>query len=359
MKKTIVIIFFGDFFYDARCINMANSIIDDGHKLYIIDSGNSASQFRGMQVFHVNVMVNGFYKYVKFFKKTKQLISKIHPTTIIASDLYSLPSACSFKEKNIIYDSREIYSQHAGMINNKMKQFFWHMIEKIFIKKTNVVLVTADGDKVILNKLYNDIKIQILYNFPSIKMKMKKENLLRKKINLLNNEKIFLYQGVLHPGRGIKNMIMLLKEFDDCHGVIIGDGPYKDKILEFAKKYDLLHRIHMLGRVKYTQMMQLTADADIGFSIIKPISQSYEQALPNKLFEYALVKVPVICSDLVEMKQIVNKHKIGISVSYNNMVKQKMVLNELLKNKPKYIKDLKTENLIWENQESKFLQVIY
>ena len=69
--------------------------------------------------------------------------------------------------------------------------------------------------------------------------------------------------------------------------------------------------------------------------------------------------MPVICSDLVEMKQIVNKHKIGISVSYNNMVKQKMVLNELLKNKPKYIKDLKTENLIWENQESKFLQVIY
>ena len=357
MKK-IVIIFFGDFFYDSRCINMANSIIDDGQKLYIIDAGKSENRFRGVKLFHINTITNGFYKYVEFFKKTKKIISKIQPTTIIASDLYSLPSACSFKEKNIIYDSREIYSQHAGMINNKMKQFFWHMIEKKFIKQTNVVLVTAKGDKVILNKLYNNLKIKILYNFPSIRLKIKKENLLRKKINLLKNEKIFLYQGVLHPGRGIKNMIMLLKDFEDCHGVIIGDGPYKDSIIRFAKKHNLLKRIHILGKVKYTQMMQLTVDADIGFSIIKPISQSYAQALPNKLFEYALAKVPVICSDLVEMKQVINKHKIGVFVPYDNMVKQKAGLNELLINKPKYIKDLKTENLIWEHQESKFLKVI-
>ena len=31
--------FLGDFFYDARCINMANTIIDAGMELNIIDAG--------------------------------------------------------------------------------------------------------------------------------------------------------------------------------------------------------------------------------------------------------------------------------------------------------------------------------
>ena len=55
MKKRIVLIFLGDFFYDGRCINMANTIIDAGHKLHVIDIGKSKNKFRGINIFHVKI----------------------------------------------------------------------------------------------------------------------------------------------------------------------------------------------------------------------------------------------------------------------------------------------------------------
>ena len=215
---------------------MANTIIDFGFDLYIINTGSTSNQFRKKKVINIKLNRTGFLKYIEFYYKVKKILFSFPVDIIIASDLYSLPASCSLTGSKIIYDSREIYSQHAGMINNKIKQFFWYFIEKKYIDKTKAVLVTADDDKIFLKKLYKNIKIFSIYNFPSIKMKNKKNNFLRKKLGLLLNEIIFIYQGVLHPGRGIKNMILLLNYFYNAHAVIIGSGPYKNKILKLIKK---------------------------------------------------------------------------------------------------------------------------
>ena len=358
MKKRIVLIFLGDFFYDGRCINMANSIINNGYELYVIDTGKSKNAYKGIIFFHIKIKKNGFFRYVDYYLKTKKIINKIKPQTIIASDLYSLPSAFSLKNTDVIYDSREIYSQHAGMINNRIKQYFWHMVENKFIKNTKAVLVTADGDELILNKLYDNLNIIKIYNFPSCKMKSNKNNLLRKKINLSENKKIFLYQGVLHAGRGIKSMISLLNYFSEVHAVIIGDGPNKKNIINFVKKNNLIHKVHFLGKIKYEELLQFTSGADIGFSIIRPISKSYEQALPNKIFEYALSEVPIICSDLIEMKKIVQKYQIGIAVPFNDIEKQIMGVKKILRNKKYFITKSKNSDFIWESQEIFFMKVI-
>ena len=138
MKKRIVLIFLGDFFYDGRCINMANTIINSGHKLYVIDAGKSKNTYKGINFFHVKIKRNGFFRYVDYYLKTKKIINEIKPQTIISSDLYSLPSAFSLKNIDIIYDSREIYSQHAGMINNRIKRIKEYK-DGVFIKKTNYI----------------------------------------------------------------------------------------------------------------------------------------------------------------------------------------------------------------------------
>ena len=46
MKKNIALIFLGDFFFDARCINLADTIIDAGVNLNIIDAGKTEDKYR-------------------------------------------------------------------------------------------------------------------------------------------------------------------------------------------------------------------------------------------------------------------------------------------------------------------------
>ena len=67
MQETVVLIFLGDFFFDARCINMANTLIDAGMKLNIIDAGENNNQYRGSNIYHINLPDNGVIKYVKFY----------------------------------------------------------------------------------------------------------------------------------------------------------------------------------------------------------------------------------------------------------------------------------------------------
>ena len=359
MSQTIVLIFLGDFFFDARCINMADTIIDAGVNLNIIDAGKTHNQYRGRKIYHISIPKRGLIRYIQFYHKTKKVITQINPQKIIAGDLYSLPAAAAFKDAFIIYDSREIYTQLTGLTNNPLKQAFWSLIEYIYINKEQSVLVTAEGDGVILKNLYGDINIFHIYNFPSVKMKPEGNICLRDKLNIPKESKIFLYQGILHKGRGIKAMIQLLKKISDSHAVIIGDGPYRGELQSFSKKMNLEKNIHFIGKIPYKEILEWTTGADIGFSLIKPISQSYRQALPNKIFEYALANVPVIASNLPEMEIFIKQFSLGLTVPYNDINKQKEAVNKLLYQKKKNtIQETAEKYLVWEEQKGEVMKAL-
>ena len=65
------ILFLGDFFSDARCINMVDSIIDAGKDIVIIDSGNGAGTYRNQKIYHIyfidydgwNIGITNFKRY--------------------------------------------------------------------------------------------------------------------------------------------------------------------------------------------------------------------------------------------------------------------------------------------------------
>ena len=179
---------------------------------------------------------------------------------------------------------------------------------------------------------------------------------LRKKLNISAESKIFLYQGVLHKGRGIKTLIQLLDNFQNAHAIIIGDGPYKDELRKYAVKRKTEKRTHFYGAVPYLELLELSADADIGFSLIKPVSKSYEQALPNKLFEYALAGIPVIASNLPEMDKIINKYQIGYTVAHDEINAQTQIIKKILnENNRLEIQKKAEQHLVWESQKKEFL----
>ena len=102
------------------------------------------------------------------------------------------------------------------------------------------------------------------------------------------------------------------------HLVLIGDGPMKIQYLETAKKYKVEDKLFFIDAVPYKQLGQFSVDAYIGLSMIQPISKSYEHALPNKLFEYAVIGLPTICSNLTAINEMINKYHTGIAISPND-----------------------------------------
>ena len=137
MNKSVVLIFLGDFFFDARCINMANTIINSGMELNIIDAGKSGNKYRGKDIHHIALHERGLFKYFKFHRQVIQKLKTLKPDIIIAGDLYSLAASTSLKHTHKVYDSRELYSQLAGLSTKPLRQYFWSWIEKKHITKTS------------------------------------------------------------------------------------------------------------------------------------------------------------------------------------------------------------------------------
>ena len=66
-----------------------------------------------------------------------------------------------------------------------------------------------------------------------------------------------------------------------------------------------------MGNIEQGELINYTAAADVGLSLIENISLSYYYALPNKLFEYIMAEVPVVVSNLPQMAEVVKEYKIG------------------------------------------------
>jgi glycosyltransferase involved in cell wall biosynthesis len=362
MNKNVIIAFLGNAKFDARCINMANSLFNHGYKVIIIDElvdDEENLESKRFKIFHVKTKFkNGIKRYWNFYCEVKKLNNQIKPNIFIAADLFSLGALSNLNESCLkIYDCREVYSKLTSLVYKPIKQLFWTYYEKINYKYIDKVLVTAKKDKEFLISKYGLKDISLILNFPNIQNKKSMINI-REKFKISENNKIFLYQGAIQIGRGIEQMITLLHHFEDSVVCIIGKGEHKQKIIQLINKLNISKRVFFTGNIPYTELISVSKQADIGFSLIQPLSKSYKQALPNKLFEYGLAGIPTIASNFSEMKNYIARFKLGIAVEPNNINDHINAVNKLLKwDDSKLLINTVKDNCTWDSQEQKFIDL--
>tara|TARA_B110000014_G_C20121546_1_gene594571 strand:- start:236 stop:1342 length:1107 start_codon:yes stop_codon:yes gene_type:complete len=366
MHKNIIIVFWGHPLFDGRCMNMINQLLKSENEVHVIGVGDKSKIMHykkaTIQLMDMSLLNNPWTKYFKYFKYVKKAIKTRKVDVIIASDLYSMIPCTQIKSNHnakIIYDSRELYTQLGGLKNKPLIQKIWAWYEKKYILITDYVLVTAEIDKDYLKKLYLHPNIEIIQNLPGDSFLNHQKNNLKEILCLNDEQKIFLYQGKFHRGRGIQFSIKCLTQISQAVLVLIGDGPMKSQYLKTAKQYNMEDRIFFMDAVAYENLGEFSSDAYIGLSVIQPISKSYEHALPNKLFEYAVSGVPVICSNLIAMKNMVAQYKNGIAIKPSDVNEFIKAYEEISKNYDNYILDEPTKSeLLWNNKNKHLTELI-
>ena len=362
MDKSIIIAFLGNAKYDARCLNMAYSLANNNFKVVLIDElsnkGNlNSSQFES---YHVDtIQKTGIKRYWNYHCRVQGITRRVNPDIFISADLFSLAICSKLTSSSLkIFDCRELYTNLASLVNQPLKQFFWSLYERIYYKNMDKVLVTANSDKAFLLSKYGNKDIQIIYNFPKSSQMTHHINI-KEKYDISENMKIFIYQGAIQVGRGIDEMISLLKDFKDCVALIVGEGKYKSDLEKLSRELKVENRVIYTGVIPYIELLNITKQADIGFSLIQPISKSYMQALPNKLFEYGLAGVPTIASNFPEMKKYIEQYNLGIVVNPINSENQIEAVKSLLNwsDRNQLIQTV-SNNFTWEAQEINFLALM-
>ncbi len=277
------------------------------------------------------------------------------------NDLYTLPMGVIVKlfynkKTKIVYDAHEYETEVNGLRGRK--KIFKKILERSLIRFADKIITVSDSIANEYTRLYPIQKPYLVLNTPPLK-KISKKNIFREKFSIEKDKIIVLYQGALSPGRGIEALLKAFDEIDDERSVIVfmGYGKLTHEIQSFAEKNK---NIFFHPAVSPEILLDYTCSADFGICTIEDICLSYRYCLPNKMFEYLMAEIPVIVSDLPEMKKIIIQYGVGVVLKNNgsegikNAVKAAVKLNKnethanILRIKKKYN---------WEEQEKVLLKV--
>ena len=211
----------------------------------------------------------------------------------------------------LIYDPHELETETAGL--RGVRQRVARALERGLIGFADAVCVVNRSIAEWYGARYRLKQVWVVRNVPySSEQEPVRTGALRKVVGLSSEAQIFLYQGLLAPGRGVGLLIDAFARMPDRHLVFMGYGELEGRIREAAAHHA---NIHFMTAVPPGQVKDYTVDADVGISLIENVCLSYYLCLPNKLFEYAACGVPAVVSDFPEMGHFVDEYHCGWKVS--------------------------------------------
>lgn len=315
----VIIICFADSTLDARTINLVKTLIKYKRTVALAtrDFHSKPSYIEAKDYYPISVNFNQKVRnsQKEFTKKIKKL--KLSSRIVQAGDYYSLDAAKSIKMRTgakLVYDSREIYSQLNSLQNRYFAKAFLTFKEKYLVTYVDRMVVTAEADEKYLRKHFSHgIAYHIIKNLPP-KLELTPNNSLRELFKIPDSNLVLLYQGWILEGRGLDILLESVKSIDNVSLIIIGDGEYKKKLTDSVTKLNLTDKVFFTGFVPYEKLHEYTMSADIGFVLFENTSISYQNALPNKLFEFIQSAIPVITTNQKTIAEIVESEKIGFVV---------------------------------------------
>ncbi len=276
---------------------------------------------------------------------------------LLSNDLDSLTAnflASKLRNKVLVYDSHEYFTEVPELINRPRIQKIWEKLEQKMLPKIKYAYTVCDSiAKVYIEKYGTNFRV--VRNLPTAKnVSVGKSE---------NENKTILYQGAVNVARGLEQAIRAMHFIEDAKLVIAGDGDIKSDLEKLVQQEKLEGKVEFTGRLPLEKLATLTAQADLGLSIEEDFGLNYRYALPNKLFDYIQAQVPVLVTNLPEMAAIVKNYKVGEITSSLHPEILADRITDCLTNEVKrklWKTNLKSaaRELVWENEE-KVLQEIF
>jgi glycosyltransferase involved in cell wall biosynthesis len=123
-----------------------------------------------------------------------------------------------------------------------------------------------------------------------------------------------VYLGNLDGSRGIDVAIRAIHRLKQSGNpgrlTVIGDGPSIRGLREMVRELDLSDRVRITGRLPFREVRSELARADVGL-IPHYSTEAWNTTIPNKLFDYMLLGLPVIVSDARPTARIVRDADCG------------------------------------------------
>jgi glycosyltransferase involved in cell wall biosynthesis len=279
---------------------------------------------------------------------------------LVANDLDTLPAVflvSRIRRISLVYDCHEYFTEVPELTGRRGVQKIWEWLESAMVPHLQYAYTVSSAIAAAYQKKYG-ITMKVIRNLPFRRDLITKPSDLQEK----ERDKIIIYQGSLNMGRGLEQVIRAIQYTHNIRLIIIGKGDVENKLKQLALSLGLMDRITFSGRISPERLFDYTVQADLGISLEEDLGLNYRFSLPNKVFDYIQAGVPVLVSNLPEVKALVEKYDVGMVNYAGNAEDLGGLFTEMTGNDEKrrvWKANLKiaAAELCWENEEGKLVDI--
>jgi glycosyltransferase involved in cell wall biosynthesis len=234
---------------------------------------------------------------------------------IVAHDLPMLPTAALAARHHgarLVYDSHELYSEQefSGRVRRS-----WANLERQYIGACDAVITINASIADELRRRYGLDRVEVVQNAERASPDPpRNDRRFHRAFGLAASVNVVLFQGGLSAHRHLEALVdaMGYVAAPTVHLVLLGDGPLRHRLGRRAQRSRARARIHFHPAVGQAELLTYTASADVGVIPYQATCLNNLYCTPNKLFEYIAAGIPIIATDLPELRRAVHDNAIGL-----------------------------------------------
>ncbi len=364
--KRIVVSVISDIVTDARVLKVCNYLHNKNNEVVLIGRKLKNSlplPEYPFKVIRINtIFKKGIIQYMEFTVKLWLHLFRYKTSIFVSNDLDTLlPNYLHsfFRRKVLVYDSHEFFTGVPELLNSPIRRNMWKLLEKILLPKIKYGYTVNESIQLLYKNLYG-VNLKVVRNMPMYDVQKTIT-----KINFDAEPFIINMQGAgINKDRGYEEAIEAMQYLPNNFILqIIGDGTVLNDLKKQVEVLNLQSKVVFIPKVSPDILKEYTKKAHLGLSLDKDICTNSYYSLPNKLFNYIHAGVPVLASNLPEIKKIIEQYNVGICINEVNAKNIATAIVKLFKNKStlelyNHNTEVAAKELCWQNEE-KVLNSIY
>lgn len=243
------------------------------------------------------------------------------PDIVHIHDHLALTAAARYKEAfgcPLIWDAHEIYEDLASI--EEVRAVVNSRIIRENVRYVDGFITLNQSIADFYEDKYPDLPEAVLVpNAVERVAQTSYDGRLHESAGLRADQKILLFQGGYSPHRGIPSLLEASHHLhEDWSLVFMGWGKLEDDIREHANAESDRSagraRVAMVPSAPHDELLTWTAGATLGTIPYENTGLNHLYCSPNKLWEYPAAGVPILASDMPEMKKKIEHYDIGLTV---------------------------------------------
>jgi glycosyltransferase involved in cell wall biosynthesis len=251
--------------------------------------------------------------YLKISKAVRKKLIELKPDIIISHDLEMLYASVKAKKAldvPLFYDAHENWPEMVAQ-NSKFESRVFGIMEKRLLRHVTHSYTYGDDLKEKFNQL--GFPATTLFNSKSLsatpQINEHEKEKMKEHLGFKKDDFILGFAGASSLENGLKQTLDSLKKLPDNIKFFIVGGSGRAGLLEkaqdYAKEIRVWDRVKFTGRVPSDTLLRNTAVFDVGTALFQPLSANEIARIPNKIFDYMALSIPMIVSDFPNMRKIV------------------------------------------------------